>query len=103
MEKKNTFCVTIELDEDNTIDDDNFRDLRSIFRFLNEEQCRRAMRVLILGQPTESAEMALFARIADWIAFGAKYSDMPRKEAVEKFKESLTDDNLRDAWNKCEL
>ena len=93
---------SIELDEDNNLDDDNFRDFQSIIRFLDEGQCRKMLRLLVLGQPCESAEQALLARIADFIALGPhEYADLPRDVALEKFKELLTEVNLREAWGKC--
>ena len=95
---------SIELDDNNNLDDDNFRDFQSIIRFLSEEQCRKTLRLLILGQPCESAEQALLARIADFIALGPhEYADLPRDVATEKLKSLLTEDNLREAWNKCGL
>ena len=94
--------VVVEV-EDNQLNDDAFRQLKSLFRHLTDDQCRKALRVLVLAQPAEDAEQAMLARIADFIAFGAKYSDMPRAEAVAAFKESMTVDNLRAAWNDCEF
>jgi len=94
--------VVVEV-EDNRLDDDAFRQLIGVFRYLTEAQCQKALRVLVLAQPAEDAEQAMLARIADFIAFGAKYSDMPRAEAVAQFKEQLTVENLREAWNNCEF
>lgn len=100
--EESTMQKTIEV-EDNALDDDAFQTFRSLIQYLTDDQCRKAMRQLILGQSTDDAENAMFARIADYIAFGAKYSDMPREEALELLKEKLTVENLRDAWNKCDF
>lgn len=94
--------VVVEV-EDNRLDDDAFRQLKSLFRHLTDDQCRKALRVLVLAQPADDAEQAMLARIADFIAFGAKYGDMPREEAVAQFREQLTVENLREAWNKCKF
>ena len=94
--------ITIEV-EDNALDADAFREFSSLIRHLSDDQCRKALRILVLGQPTESADTAMLARIADYLAFGAKYSGMEREVAVEAFKDTLTVDNLRDAWEKCDF
>ena len=92
--------VIVEV-ENNRLDDDAFRELKSLFRHLTDDQCQKALRVLVLAQPAEDAEQAMLARIADFIAFGTKYGDMPRAEALAQFKEQLTAENLREAWNDC--
>ena len=98
--EESTVQKTIEV-EDNTLDENAFQTFRSLIQYLTNEQCQKAMRQLILGQSTDDAETAMFARIADYIAFGEKYSDMSREKAVEALKESLTVENLRKAWHKC--
>ena len=99
--EKITYKVAVT--KSDKLDDDNFREFQSIIRNLSEEQCKKTMRMLILGQPGESAETALFARIADWLMFGEKYGHLTRAEAVKLFKESITEEALRQAWNNCEF
>lgn len=94
--------ITIEV-EDNALDDEAFQKFRTLIRYLTEAQCQKAMRLLILGQPCEDAETALLARIADYIAFGEKYSEMKPEAAIEALKEKLTIENLRGAWDSCEF
>ena len=92
--------VTIEV-EDDKIDDANFKEFQRLIRFLTDEQCRKALRQLVLGQPADDAECAMLARIADYLAFGEKYSDMPREDAIKAFKGTLTYENLKTAWERC--
>ena len=92
--------VTIEV-EDGKIDDANFEEFQRLIRFLTDDQCRKALRQLILGQPADDAECAMLARIADYLAFGEKYSDMPRKDAIKAFRDTLTYENLKTAWERC--
>ena len=92
--------ATIEVENDK-IDDTNFEEFRSLIRFLTDDQCRIALRQLVLGQPTEDAECAMLARIADYLAFGEKYSDMSREDAIEAFRDTLTYENLKTAWERC--
>ena len=92
--------ATIEVENDK-LDDTNFEEFRSLIRFLSDDQCRKALRQLILGQPADDAECAMLARIADYLAFGEKYAAMPREGAVKAFKGTLTYENLKTAWEKC--
>ena len=92
--------ITIEVEAEK-VDDANFKEFQRLIRFLNDDQCRKALRQLILGQPADDAECAMLARIADYLAFGEKYSDMPREDAIEAFRDTLTYENLKDAWERC--
>ena len=94
------FKKTIEVEE-GTLDDRNFMEFKSFIRFLSDDQCRVTLRLLVLGQPAEDAECAILARIADYLAFGEKYSDLPREDAIAAFKDTLTYENLKAAWEKC--
>ena len=87
--------------EDDKIDDANFKQFQRLIRFLTDDQCRKALRQLVLGQPAEDAECAMLARIADYLAFGEKYAEMPREDAVKAFKANLTYENLKTAWERC--
>ena len=92
---------TIET-QDGKLDDDNFRTFRSLIRCLSNDQCRVAMRQLILGQNEGDADMAMLARIGDYLAFGERYGKIEdRHESLEQFKKTLTVENIRDAWDKC--
>ena len=92
--------ATIEVENDK-IDDTNFEEFRSLIRLLTDDQCRKALRQLVLGQPADDAECAMLARIADYLAFGEKYSDMSREDAIKAFKGTLTYENLKTAWERC--